>query len=260
MGATCSSENDVDEKWYMDENGPGVEYGVHSHGFWGNIIPDGKGPFKTYELNMEGQEEAFGDTWQANYDEDHKKIFADNLEGKTIRAGMELEHAMLYRHSCIRTTTNTLDGSLDFLQLLNFGKRGGRSRVFTYAMMDDGWYFAETGSSRLQDTLSKHAVHANGRFAVRYSGTFRIIQNPDTDEYALVPDNDSGTYRPNQDQLPALQACINANFPKLKVLPLSALKPQPEELKSWYGPDEVKTNEDCVYEGKWVWANNDEEK
>lgn len=220
--------------------------------------------FRTYELNMDGQEESFGDIWQDNYDAEHAKMFADNAEGEGIRAGIRTEHEILYRSSCIGTKTGVLDNSADFLKLLNYGRRDGRLRVFTYAMMDDGWYFSETGAAMVADFMSKHAVHANARGKVRFSGTMRIIQNPKTKEYALVPDNDSGTYRPKEEQLVCLQKCINANFPNLKVMPLSCLKPQPEEMKSWWGPQEVSEKHggtaDCVYPGKWVWVNNDDEE
>lgn len=275
MGNSCSAEKAQDKNaamWYAEEDGPGVEYGVHHHRWLGRVVDDGhplneEFDFKTFELNMDGQQEAFGDIWQANYDDDHKKIFADNFEGEAIRATMRAEHTALYTPSgghvgalsCFRSKQGILDNSADFLKLIYYGRRDGRRRVFTYALMDDGWYFSETGAAMLADVLSKHAVHANGRPAVRFSGTMRIVQHPTTKEYALVPDNDSGTYRPNQDQLEALKKCINMNFPKLKVMPLSCLHHQPEETKMWLGPNENKKDEDCVYPGKWVWANDDDE-
>jgi len=274
MGAACDTQKgSVQEadQWYYAEDGPGVEYGVHVHGgFLARTIhakrhhelndKDGS-PFKMFELHMEGQEESFGDVWQGNYDDEHKKIFADDIKGGIIRTAIKDEHAFLYRHRCDRSTTGTLDNAHDFLELLYYGIRCGRRRVFTYAMMDDGWFFSETGAGMVADVCSKHAVHANARGEVRFSGTMRIIKNATTGEHALAPDNDSGTYRPNAAQLPALVKCIQYNFPGLKVITLDACSPQPEDLKQWYGPDENKhTSESPVYPGKWVWQIDDDEE
>lgn len=265
MGSSCS-RGESGEKWYGPD-GPGVEYGTHNHGgLMARVIhKDEHHPLNerdchtVFELNMTGVEEAFGDKWQCNYDEEHKKIFAANFEGKTIRAGMRAEHDYMYSVSCGGTDTGVLLNAGQFLDLLEHGWRDGRRRVFTYALMDDGWYFSETGANMVADIVSKHAVHAYARPAVRMAGTFRIIEHPDNGESAILLDNDSGTYRPSSQQFDNLKRAMHTNFPKLNVIALDCCAAQPEEYKKWYGPNEVKTNEDCVYPGKWVWQNDDEE-
>mmetsp|Transcript_10246 Transcript_10246/g.20561 ORF Transcript_10246/g.20561 Transcript_10246/m.20561 type:complete len:368 (-) Transcript_10246:82-1185(-) len=216
--------------------------------------------FRTYHVALQKVAEIFGDVCQKNYDEEHAKIFADDMKGGLIRTTIHAEHAALYRDGIRpgwlrpegpRTSKVRLRTGPDFLQLIDGGIRGERRHVYTYAVIDSGMYFSETGAVCSKDACSKHAVHANGEAAVRYSGTFRICE--DAEAAVMVVDNDSGTYRPNGDQVDLLRQLLETNLPGLRVRGLSVLEPQPEDTKDWRGPNEVKGDDACVYPGTWVW-------
>ena len=81
------------------------------------------------------------------------------------------------------------------------------------------------------DFASKHALHANVKEVVRYSGEFhwrpRIDggwagfsedTNDDAIEWELVIDNNSGTYSPDKAMLPKLKEFMEFNFPGLHVV------------------------------------------
>lgn len=258
------------DKWY-GPNGQGVEYGVHSHPVVGHVQSIGDSreqsvSFNTYELNFDEITATFGEHKnEFAKDPEHAQIFAPGVKGGFIRRSIAAQHAMLYRTKLIRTTTGTLHVARDAFDLLAFGRRAGRRRVYTYALVDGGLFFSETGASMPRDCVSKHAVHANASPHVRFSGTFRICFNPrgrtGFDDYVLVIDNDSGTYRPSQDHLPLLAQVFQANFPDMPIHTLSVLQEQPEGIKGWVGPDECKdrsTGRDPVYPGQWQWVVDDD--
>ena len=107
---------------------------------------------------------------------------------------------------------------------LNLTKWGTGGSLYTYVItLDAEWRFSETGDEFAIDFLSKHMMHANGARVVMFSGEFfvrRISENEDDggeegeegqDEdrdpsnYELIIDNNSGTYRPPTEKLPALK-------------------------------------------------------
>lgn len=247
---------------------------LHRNNFAGLVSSGEFSSFDTHEVVVlpEIIEKHFGDHYQNNYDEDHKKIFADDAKGHTIRAGIAAEHAVLYRDGTRpdwarvhgpRTVYKRLQTGDQFLEMLNGGFREGKRRVYTYALVDNGFFFSETGAAMSKDVMSKHAVHANANPNVRYAGTFRICF--DNGQPILVMDNDSGTYRPCTEDGKNLKAVLEATFAGLRVHTLTAFdQGKPAEqgdavnlydgkpTMSWEGPDE--TTDEQVYPGKWVWA------
>lgn len=83
--------------------------------------------------------------------------------------------------------------------MINHGQRDGKTPFYTYAIANhkhdhSRWFFrfAETGSNKGKDFFSKHAMHANARPEVVYSGEFHIQQKGD--KYIFVIDNNSGFF------------------------------------------------------------------
>ncbi|CAA7261022.1 unnamed protein product [Cyclocybe aegerita] len=113
--------------------------------------------------------------------------------------------------------------------------------VYTYIISaeDDSFRFSETGAAFFVDFASKHALHANCAETVRYSGEFHprpeggwenfndTIRDEDVN-WELVIDNNSGTYAPDKDILPALKKLLEYNFPGFAIY---AMDHGEEELK-----------------------------
>lgn len=210
--------------------------------------------FLTYHVALHGVKETFEDVWQYGKDGQHPDTFQDDLEGNAILAALSAVHHVIY-HPGHRAESRWLSSGEDFLRMLNNGVRGDRSRVFTYALMDDGLFFSETGAALSKDSLSKHAIHADGAKQVRYSGTFRICRKGHLfwKSLVLVIDNDSGTYMPKEDAQPMLKQVLERNFPGLHVETLSVVNPQPPETLGFHGPIEDKEDPLAVYAGTWRW-------
>ncbi len=122
--------------------------------------------------------------------------------------------------------------------------------VYTYVITegDETLRFSETGAAFFTDFASKHALHANCATRVRYSGEFHPrpacpggwagfddgSADPDADErtrWELVIDNNSGTYAPSREMLPALQALLEYNFPGLTIRALDREDPELNESR-----------------------------
>lgn len=252
----CISPVGAGNVWY------GFEGKAHRNNLGGLIANTSGDAFITYEMAIPSEIIArhFQEQYQDNYDEEHMKIFADDVEGHAIRAGITAEHNLLYREGILpdwmhsegpRTQTFRLESGNDFIKVLKGGIRNDTARVYTYALVDNGLFFSETGAGFSKDTLSKHAVHANANPKVRYSGTFRICFKGE--QPVVVLDNDSGTYRPCTEDGARAKAALEESFPGLEVCALSVLVEQPEDTKSWKGPDENKTSDQQVYPGQWQW-------
>lgn len=213
--------------------------------------------FTTYEIAVQRVTQVFGDNRSSNIDADHQKLFNDPLK-KAVQA----EHSALYSDSVAlsyfgahRYEKYALSTGSQLLSLLGFGIRQGKRRVFTYVLLDSGLFFSETGAKLAKDFLSKHAVHANASREVRMAGTFRICESR-AGSSVLVADNDSGTYRPNAEDLPLLREVLELNFPGLHVRALSVLEAQSDDTKDFIGPNEVPKDKQCVYAGQWRWRTS----
>ena len=175
---------------------------------------------------------------------------AKSIRGRILNHALHHQHYRVYNYD--RSTVYgsfpapCKDLSLQFLDLVHWDKGG---RIFTYVLTLDGqWRFTETGKEFGIDLLSKHTMHSDVNIYIAFAGEFfvrrlqRPHQSPDEAEthppaemnggplsgdpprdpayYALVIDNDSGTYRPNAKLLPQLKAFMEHNLPGMKVTTL----------------------------------------
>ncbi|KAG8961223.1 hypothetical protein FRC03_005653, partial [Tulasnella sp. 419] len=197
--------------------------------------------YSTWKIHMIGINEFFGDTWQ-HWNQNYpaaQSIFAPLSPIKPI---IQNAHRLLYA----RTTANAfgiLDRAADFIGLFRDEARDNRIKpsIYTYVIDEDTFRFSETGAAFFVDFASKHALHSKCATEVRYSGEFHwrpaiggwnnFQEQMDDSSVAweIVFDNNSGTYAPDKQMLPALRALIEYNFPGLQVL---ALDREDEELKA----------------------------
>jgi hypothetical protein len=182
---------------------------------------------------------------------------AKSLRGRVLNRALHHQHARVYQYS--RTTvygsfpSPSIELTLKFLELAHYD-RGGR--IFTYVITLDGqWRFTETGKEFGIDLLSKHTMHSDVNIYVAFSGEFfiRRLKTPQRDPtleqqthppdeidggspdaepphdpayYALIIDNDSGTYRPNGALLPDLKQFLQRSLPGIKIVTLDCMADQ----------------------------------
>jgi len=191
-----------------------------------------------------------------------------SLRGRILNRALHHQYARIYNYD-----RSTVYGSFpapspamarQFLKLVHFDEGG---RVFTYVLTLDGqWRFTETGKEFGIDLLSKHTMHSNVNIYIAFSGEFfvrRLAPRPhdapddgsgqathppdpvpdgppdappphDPASYELVIDNDSGTYRPRAELLPALNGFMQANLPGLRVVTLDCARDK-EKMDRWKG-------------------------
>lgn len=175
--------------------------------------------------------------WNRNYAA-AQRIFEG---GKSVvaRRIVEMQHAYLYgggsgvkplidmRKDLLEMSGNIID-SYDFLELMHYGKRRGKPRMFTYVLMEQKLYMAETGAEFFRDMMSKHAMHCSAATEVVYAGELHFRQAPPgSDEPAirLIVDNNSGTYAPDKEDLPKVVEVFRRNFVGLHVTALDYQDP-----------------------------------
>ena len=200
---------------------------------------------------------------------------AKSIKGRLLNRALHHQHARVYNYD-----RSTVYGSFpepsremtaQFLDLVHYDEG---ARIFTYILTLDGqWRFTETGPEFGVDLLSKHTMHSDVNIFIAFAGEFfiRRLQNSaatdpaaggsatdDTitaetskhrhgiDQYQLIIDNDSGTYRPNQDTLPLLREFLQRNLPGLTIMTLSCvddeekmnkMKSEQRERKNKEGPN-----------------------
>ncbi|KAI0035566.1 hypothetical protein K488DRAFT_43034 [Vararia minispora EC-137] len=196
--------------------------------------------YSTWKVSLKGVPSFFGNMqqhWNTGY-KAAQTIFGVGPASFTVRQTIKTAHSLLYARST-RNGFGTLDSPKDVLDLLHGGPRTSNRRhrvkpaVYTYVITLEGdtFRFSETGAAFFVDFASKHALHANCAEAVRYSGEFHprpkggwenfSDERNDADvEWELVIDNNSGTYSPDKNLLPALEACLLYNFPWFTVTAL----------------------------------------
>ncbi|RDL34631.1 uncharacterized protein BP5553_07759 [Venustampulla echinocandica] len=172
------------------------------------------------------------------------------LRGRILNKALHHQHARIYNFD---STTEygvmppcSKEAALQFLKMAHYDEG---ARIFTYVLTLDGMLrFTETGKEFGIDLLSKHTMHSDVNIYIACSGEFLIrrlkhpekpVDDPDqvthpeddvpggpphTDppndpqNYELIIDNDSGTYRPKGDLLPLLKEFLGKNFPGLHVV------------------------------------------
>lgn len=191
--------------------------------------------YSTWKITLLGVLDVFGDkrhSWNRHH-VPAQKIFSGKTSLVTRRA-VQMQHAYLYgggsglkpvqnmRKEMQEVTGNLLD-SFDFLQLLNYGIRRGKPRMFTYVLMPNRLYVAETGAKFFRDIMSKHAMHSSASAEVVYAGEMHFRRaSPGSNEpdMRLIVDNNSGTYSPGREDLPKVEDVFRRNFPGLSVTAL----------------------------------------
>jgi hypothetical protein len=172
------------------------------------------------------------------------------VRGRVLNKALHHQHARVYNFS--NATENGIvkprskEASLQFLKMVHYDEGG---RIFTYVLTLDGLLrFTETGKEFGIDLLSKHTMHSDVNIYIACSGEFfvRRLKHPkkstdapdqathpnadfpgglpnapppeNPENYELVIDNDSGTYRPKGELLPLLKDFLNQSFPGLHVV------------------------------------------
>ncbi|KAJ3574699.1 hypothetical protein NPX13_g4285 [Xylaria arbuscula] len=190
------------------------------------------------------------------------------LRGHILNKALHHQHERIYNFDK-STQWGTFkpcseEASLQFLKLAHFDEG---FRVFTYVITLDGLMrFTETGKEFGIDLLSKHTMHSDAQIYIACSGEFLIrrvkkhhrhntsigsnpgqssrpstresYQSPCNDpssarpqDYELLIDNDSGTYRPDKQVLPDLREYLERNFPGLKVTTMACDDDEYQKLK-----------------------------
>ncbi|KAI0261744.1 hypothetical protein BC834DRAFT_845407 [Gloeopeniophorella convolvens] len=208
--------------------------------------------YSIWKVYIKGVPTFFGDVfqpWNRNY-KAAQSIFSAGPKSLAVRSGIQTAHKMLYARST-RNGFGLLDRPEDVMALLH-GTRGRapqaphrvKPAVYTYVIVDEdqSLRFSETGAAFFVDFASKHALHANCAERVRYSGEFHprpaggwaafADSTPDTNtRWELVIDNNSGTYSPNKELLPTLQALLEYNFPSFTIIALDHGDPALKESR-----------------------------
>ncbi|CAH0488101.1 unnamed protein product [Peronospora farinosa] len=202
----------------------GITSGLLAH----SLTEDDKLQASAYHLQMHNIVQILPNDheWNKNYPTIQKIFSPDHLESPALRKAISSEHELIYRHRPNTQYGKLKDGS-DLFKLINYGQRLEKPVLFTYAITSTGWYFSETGASFFKDMFSKHMLHANVAFSVKYAGEFHI-EKGHFGKYKLVIDNNSGTYAPPMEDLPKLKELFENNFPGISV---EAKDRNDEELK-----------------------------
>lgn len=209
--------------------------------------------YSTWKMYIMGVPQFFGDVHQ-QWNKDYKAA-QSIFQGPTsiaVRGPIQAGHKLLYA----RTAGNGFGIIEDAAGITQVLHGGGSSRpgangsqfakrvkpaVYTYIISseDESFRFSETGAAFFVDFASKHALHANCFETVRYSGEFHPRPEGGWENFSdsipdeavnweLVIDNNSGTYAPDKNMLPALRALLEFNFPGFAIY---ALDHGDEELK-----------------------------
>jgi len=205
---------------YRDFSKTQLTYKYHNHKITGLARTVSSGEknrgYATYQISLHHVPDIFSNQknhWNEAYDS-AKKIFNSSV----IKGTIITQHNHLYSEISVSKTGSISSGE-EFLQFLKYGYKGGKPRFFTYAIMEDTWFFSETGAAFFVDFTSKHAMHACCQDDVYYAGEFVIVPSgaPSEKKYKLSIDNNSGTYAPKQDRLEMLKRLLELNFPNLEV-------------------------------------------
>lgn len=200
----------------------------------------------TWKIDMRGVLQVFGAKrhgWNRNYPA-AQKIFQG--KGSVLaRKVVEMQHAYLYggasgvkplvsmRKDMLEITGNLIDAR-DFLELMEYGIRRGKPRMFTYVLMEQRLYMAETGAKFFRDMMSKHAMHCSAATEVVYAGELHFRRAPEGSNeppIQLIVDNNSGTYAPGKEDLRKVEEVFRKNFSGLHVQALDFKDPLLTQLK-----------------------------
>ncbi|KND01060.1 uncharacterized protein SPPG_04152 [Spizellomyces punctatus DAOM BR117] len=196
-------------------------------------------PYATWKIHLTNIETYFSSTQKQHWNTAYKAaqtIFSSPMSFG-VKSGIQAAHRMLYA----RTGGNgggILQNGYDFMGLL-FWNAGAvqpaiphpaipKPCMYTYIIDDETLRFSETGAAFLVDFASKHALHSNCSEYVRFAGEFHVRPLGGWDltvepsalgkDWQVVMDNNSGTYAPGKELLPALERLMKCNFGGLDVV------------------------------------------
>ncbi|KAI0890770.1 uncharacterized protein GGS22DRAFT_151775 [Annulohypoxylon maeteangense] len=176
------------------------------------------------------------------------------LRGRILNKALHHQHRRIYnfdRHTLWGTfDACSEDAATQFLKMAHYGEGG---QIFTYIITLDGMMrWTATGKEIGLDLLSKHTLHSDAAAYIACSGEFflRRVKRPEStqdgeveehspkklpvgkpEDYQLIIDNDSGTYRPDKSVLPDLHSLLERNLPGLNILTLACDDPEDQRLK-----------------------------
>ncbi|KAG7380170.1 hypothetical protein PHYBOEH_011543 [Phytophthora boehmeriae] len=217
---TSATDDDAEDDAVLQQYGP-VRYSVHSSlttGLMtGYVSNEDNLESLAYQVQLQNVPQFLptDHEWNKSYETIQRIFSPDYPEAPILRAAIMAQHVMVYKHNSY-TVYGAMKSPVDFFKLVHDGRRQDKQVLFTYVITKSGWYFSETGAEFFKDMMSKHMMHCGAAFSVLFAGEFRI----DMDEFGepkLIIDNDSGTYAPPKEDLPALKALFESNFPGLVV-------------------------------------------
>lgn len=203
--------------------------------------------YATWKVYLRGVRRCFGDTVQSWTSK--ARLTFEGPASAAIRAVKHNAHRMLYARA-VSNTFGVLEQPSDVFQLLHGSSADGlgapspfahriKPAVYTYviAVNDDSMRFSETGARYLVNMVSKHWLHSDCAEAVRFAGEFHPRPEGGWDKFSddkrdedvrweLVIDNNSGTYAPKKEMLPALKKVLEMNFPGFTILALDREDPE----------------------------------
>lgn len=196
--------------------------------------------FSTWKLDMDWVDDVFRGRRQ-KWNQDYvaaQRIFKGG-GGLVARRVVQLQHAYLYGGSGVKAVaewrkdmheTNgwMVDGK-DFAEIMEYGVRRGKPRMFTYVLMEKRLYIAETGAKFFRDMMSKHAMHCSAATEVVYAG--ELLFQMESNGVKIVLDNNSGTYAPRTEDLKRVEEVFRRNFSGITVEALDFRDAKLEEYK-----------------------------
>lgn len=177
--------------------------------------------FYVYKVYMHGIPEAFAfkkQKWNTKY-KAAQAIFGSSPSAKGLKSSIRIQHQSMYRWGQ-QSRQGFIKSADDFLRLIHYGKRQGQMRYFTYVLLDDSLRFSETGCAFFTDMLSKHALHSGAAPEVYFAGEFCVIEKEDG-SYKMIVDNNSGTYAPDDSNLPVVKSLLTRELMGLEVEAIS---------------------------------------
>lgn len=170
------------------------------------------------------------------------KVFytKSGLRGRLLNRALKRQYRTIYSYDRATEYGISSPDSLakTFLDLTGW-ELGGR--LYTYIVtVDAEWRFTETGSEFGIQMLSKHTMHSCVSIHVGFAGEFFVrAKHPDrgkprpghVDDYELVIDNDSGTYRPPKEKIPDFSEFLEKNLKGMSVVVKDAFEDGHQEEK-----------------------------
>ncbi|KAI8917278.1 hypothetical protein DFJ77DRAFT_340028 [Powellomyces hirtus] len=189
-----------------------------------------------------------------------RTLFSQTLQGTAMRAAVRAVHRVMYGKGLLfgklkRRHKDWLETGDELLDMITEHGGGPRAKSapknereqemearkmvgahagpeYTFTLLADGVLHFSRGDTMILNIASKHAMHSSCAASVIYAGTLRI-EEPTTrgGQRVLIMDNDSGTYAPRCDrgELRRLKACMEWNFPGLRVIARKFVPPGMEQ-------------------------------